>query len=59
MTTEIPNTHLRMINLLRLLSSDQEQLNYQTDIPIAAVPAELVCVWFDDQYHPDDAYFCS
>ncbi len=54
MATEIPDIYLRMINLLRLLSSGQEQLSYQAD-----VPAEPLCMWFDDQYHPDDPFFRS
>ncbi|MDH5347015.1 MAG: hypothetical protein OEW13_03825 [Nitrospira sp.] len=48
-----------MIDLLRLLSSEQEQLNYETDVTIANVPAEFLCMSFDDQYHSDDSFFRS
>ncbi len=43
--------------LLALLASEEEQLAYERDVPIANVPAELVCMWFDDTYHPDAAWF--
>ena len=48
-----------IIELLSLLSSEEEQLDYETKVPIADVPAELLCMWFDDQYQPDDALFIS
>ncbi len=44
-------------NLLELLSSKEDQLKYQKDIPIANVPAELLCMWFDDCYHPNTRLF--
>ena len=33
---------------LKLWSSDEEQLRFQREVPIAHVTAELFCVWFDD-----------
>jgi len=49
-----------MRELLELLSSKEEQLKYQNNVPIANVEAELVCMWFDDMYHPDtDLLKCS
>jgi hypothetical protein len=48
--------------LLSLLASEEEQLAYERDVPIADVPAELLCLWFDDTYHPDfgwRAYFAD
>ncbi len=39
------------IELLELLSSLENQLEYQENVPIADVPSELVCMWFDDFYH--------
>jgi hypothetical protein len=38
--------------LLALLASEGEQLDYERQVPIADVPAELLCMWFDDTYHP-------
>jgi hypothetical protein len=38
---------------LRLLSDLEAQIAYERDVPIADVPAELFCGWFDDLYHPD------
>lgn len=37
-----------VIDLLTMLASPEKQLAYQQDVPIADVPAELVCSWFDD-----------
>ena len=42
------------IELLELLSSLEAQSDYEKNVPIADVPAELVCMWFDDFWHPDD-----
>lgn len=43
--------------LLELLSSREAQLRYETDVPIANVPAELLDMWFDDRYHPETPWF--
>jgi len=42
---------------LELLSSKEQQLKYKANVPIADVAAELVCMWFDDMYHPDTDLF--
>jgi hypothetical protein len=44
-------------DLLALLADPERQRAYERKVPIAHVPAELVCMWFDDLYHPDDAAF--
>ena len=44
-------------DLLELISDFSAQRKYEQDVPIANVPAELVCMWFDDQYHPDSTRF--
>src|SRR5436190_14097080 len=51
--------HLRrsIIDLLRLLADADAQLEYERSVPIANVPAELFCMWADDQYHPDSDLF--
>lgn len=43
--------------LLKLLSNREAQLRYEADVPVANVPAELLCMWFDDHYHPETAWF--
>lgn len=43
--------------LLELLASKEKQLEYQKNVPYVNVRDELVCMWFDDLYHPEDAYF--
>ena len=48
----IPNTKRHIIELLQLLASEQKQLDYEKSVPIADVPAELLCMWFDDLYYP-------
>ena len=45
------------LNLLRLLGDPAAQIAYDRNVPIAQVPAELFCMWFDDFYHPDSEHF--
>lgn len=54
-------TEFRMsiLDLLRLLSDSDRQIAYERDVPIASVPAELFCMWFDDQYHPESDLFTA
>ena len=40
-----------------LIAYKKDQIKYQEDVPIANVPAELVCMWFDDHYYPDTEWF--
>lgn len=42
---------------LRLLSSAEEQLQYQQDVPLINVTVELICGWFDDDYLPESKAF--
>jgi len=46
-------------DLLELISSEEKQLEYESRVPSADVPSELVCQWFDDIYHPDSELFCQ
>ncbi len=48
-----------LVGLLRLLSSEAEQLAYQQVVPYVNVPEELLCMWFNDLYHPEDPFFRS
>jgi hypothetical protein len=44
-------------SLLALLADAKAQRDYEVNVPVANVPAELLCMWFDDLYHADDAGF--
>ena len=44
---------------ISLLASPSAQLAYEKDVPIADVPAELVCMFCDDLYHPKSAGFIA
>jgi hypothetical protein len=49
-----------IIEILELLASEEKQLAYERDVPHVDITAELVCMWFNDQYHPGrgfDAFF--
>jgi len=41
-----------IIEEINLLAHPSKQLQYEKDVPIANVPAELVCGFCDDLYHP-------
>jgi hypothetical protein len=57
MSGQIPNRKPEIIDVLRLLASEDEQLAYEREVPHVNITTELLCMWFDDQYHPDDAFF--
>ena len=38
----------RYLEILRLIADPEAQRRYERDVPIANVPAELACMWFDD-----------
>jgi len=44
----------QIIDYLELVASKKAQLEYQISVPVADVPAELFCMWFDDLYTPAD-----
>ena len=46
-----------VLDRLRLLANLDAQRSYEESVPIADVPAELVCGWFDDAYHPESRVF--
>jgi hypothetical protein len=46
-----------VMSILELWSSKEEQLEYQKNVPIAQVSAELFCQWADDTYHPESRQF--
>jgi hypothetical protein len=47
----------QVVDVLQLLASEERQLAYERDVPHVDVTAELVCLWFDDTYHADNAAF--
>jgi hypothetical protein len=51
------NLRKSLVELVRTLASEDGQRDYQSNVPFVSVPVELVCMWFDDLYHPDDAIF--
>ena len=59
MSNQTPNWKAHIIELLGLLASEEQQLAYEKNVPHVDITTELVCRWFDDQYHPDDAGFIS
>lgn len=50
--TTTPSTRAQVRELLELLASEQQQLDYERDVPHVDITKELVCMWFDDLYHP-------
>ncbi len=49
---DITSLRGHILGMLEDLGSLQAQIRYQETVPIAQVPAELVCQWFDDFYYP-------
>lgn len=41
------------IQTLQLIADIEAQRQYEKNVPIADVPSELICQWFDDYYHPE------
>jgi len=55
----VPDRKPQVIELLQLLASEERQLAYERDVPHVDITAELVCMWFNDTYHPGDKFFAS
>lgn len=43
-----------IVELLELFASEKEQLSYEKNVPRVDITAELICMWFNDSYHPTD-----
>lgn len=43
--------------MLELLSSGDKQLSYEREVPQFSITDELVSMWFDDAYLPDEGAF--
>ena len=41
----------QIIELLKLLASDKQQLEYEKNVPHVDITAELLCMWFDNLFH--------
>lgn len=50
---------VNVINVLQLIADLDAQKEYERTVPIADVPSELQCQWFDDSFHPDHLPFRS
>ena len=57
MNCEAANLRNELVHLLKLLSSGDKQLEYARNVAGAAVPKELLCMWFDDFYLPKSEPF--
>lgn len=49
----------RVVEEIELLARPSEQMKYEHDVPIANVPAELICGFVDDLYHPKSEMFLN
>jgi hypothetical protein len=49
-------TRKNVFGVIDLWASEEKQLNYQKEVPIAQVSAELFCQW-EDFYYPDSTDF--
>ena len=47
------------VEILELLADFDAQSAYERNVPIANVPVEFVCMWFDDMYHPEAVVHCE
>jgi hypothetical protein len=52
-----PDLRPGIIEVLRLLSSPEKQLEYERRVPSISIPSELLCQWFDDTYLPESPVF--
>ena len=48
-----------VIEQLEMLASEEQQLEYEANVPHVDVTVELVSGWFDDSYHPEASDFCA
>ncbi|MEY4485285.1 MAG: hypothetical protein RL693_2737 [Verrucomicrobiota bacterium] len=53
------NIRESIIEIIELLSQPSQQLEYEKNVPIANVPAELICGFCNDLYHPKSQSFIS
>jgi hypothetical protein len=56
MTNSVPWRQV-IVEELRTLASEQEQVEYERNVPHVDITVELLCGWFNDSYHPEDSGF--
>lgn len=49
----------RVLEEIYILASPSDQMKYEHNVPIADVPAELICGFVDDLYHPKSELFLN
>jgi len=59
MTTGSISYRSQLSGVLETLSSGSSQIEYQTSVPIAYVPHEIISQFFDDFYHPKSSDFLN
>jgi len=59
MPSQAPDWKRHVSELLQLIASEDGQLAYERDVPYVDIRVELLCMWFDDTYHPDDGLFAA
>lgn len=52
MEKEDRNVRQQVLEVVELLASPGEQMQYAKSVPLACVPDELVCMFADDLFHP-------
>lgn len=57
MNEESKNYRERVLEAIEGFASPSDQLKYERDVPVANVPAELICGFVDDLYHPKSELF--
>jgi hypothetical protein len=57
MAGQAPDLRPGIVDVLRLLSSPEMQLDYERRVPGISIPSELLSQWFDDSYVPDRPEF--
>lgn len=48
--TTTPSRRQQCRELLQLLASEEQQLDYERSVPHVDITVELVCMWFNDHY---------
>jgi len=59
MADEIPSCKPQVIDVLQMLASENEQLDYEHNVPHVDITGELLCQWGNDTYHPKWTHFRS
>jgi hypothetical protein len=49
-----PQCRRNILDVLKLIGSPESKLDYERQVPIADVVAEIFCCWADDSFSPND-----